>query len=387
MSGIVLDKINKKYESEQVLKDISLSIQSGEFLTLLGPSGCGKSTLLKILAGLEKQDSGQIKIDEKMVDNVRPSSRNVAMVFQSYALYPHMTVAQNIGTPLRMRQMTRIQRLPVVGNLLPNARRIKKSIAEKVSDTARALEIEHLLDRRPHHISGGQRQRVALGRAMVRSPSVFLMDEPLSNLDANLRATMRAEIKDLHQRTGSTFVYVTHDQSEAMTLSDRIAVMSQGKIMQVGTPDAIYYEPETRDVAKFLGSNKINFTNAISLGPVGIKACGVLIPIITSVPEGTPITLAVRPESLDLVGERDETTISARITLLENLGADILAHVLVDNDETKLVMRLQTQSHRSLKAGSCVNVSMPHTEIMLFQADGSRIETTVPEPQRVLSIA
>jgi multiple sugar transport system ATP-binding protein len=258
MAGVSVRAVSKAFGSTQVLKSISLDVAEGEFLTLLGPSGCGKSTLLRLIAGLDAQDSGTIFIGQAQVDALRPKQRNVAMVFQSYALYPHMTVAQNMALPLRMRRLSRAQRLPLLGRLLPGTSAISKSIEAEVARTAAALGMDHLLDRKPGQLSGGQRQRVAVGRAMVRQPAVFLMDEPLSNLDAKLRVQMRSEIKELHHRLGITFIYVTHDQSEAMTMSDRVAVMLDGELIQVAPPQAIYADPVDRRVAEFIGSPKIN---------------------------------------------------------------------------------------------------------------------------------
>jgi len=218
MADLAIDRISKSFGRTRILHDVSLAVQDGEFLSLLGPSGCGKSTLLRIIAGLETRDTGSIAIGGRAVDALRPKARDVAMVFQSYALYPHYTVERNIALPLQMRRLSRWQRLPLVGRLLPGSRSARAEIATEVRGVAKALEIEPMLGRKPGQLSGGQRQRVALGRAMVRRPAVFLMDEPLSNLDAKLRVQMRVEIKELQQRLGATIVYVTHDQSEAMTM-------------------------------------------------------------------------------------------------------------------------------------------------------------------------
>ncbi|WP_429033944.1 ABC transporter ATP-binding protein [Bradyrhizobium sp. I1.14.4] len=235
----------------------SLSIANGEFLTPLRPSGCGASTLLRILAGLEVQDAGSVWIGERVVDGLLPKRRDIGMMFQSYALYPHMSVASNLALPLRMCRLSALQRLPFLGRLLPRTAQITADIDVEVSRTAKSLGIGHLLSRKPGQLSGGQRQRVAVGRAMVCHPAVFLMDEPLSNLDAKLRVQMRAEIKDLHQRVGVTFVYVTHDQAEAMTPSDRVGVMLDGELLQVAPPQDIYTDPDNRRVAEFIGSPKI----------------------------------------------------------------------------------------------------------------------------------
>jgi multiple sugar transport system ATP-binding protein len=237
---------------------VSLEVGPREFLTLLGPSGCGKSTLLRIIAGLEQADDGSIALGGQAVDGLLPRERDVAMVFQSYALYPYMTVAENIGLPLLMRRTQPWQRLPLMRRLHPGARAASGTIAHDVRRAAEALQIESFLDRKPAQLSGGQRQRVALARAMVRDPRVFLMDEPLSNLDAKLRVTARAEIAELHRRAGVAFMYVTHDQAEAMTMSDRVALMMNGEILQVAPPAEIYDRPAELRVAEFVGSPKIN---------------------------------------------------------------------------------------------------------------------------------
>lgn len=259
MARIQFSGVGKRYPNGFVaLTDLHLDIEDREFLVLLGPSGCGKSTTLNMIAGLEEITEGQLRFDDKVVNDVPPHKRDVAMVFQSYALYPHMSVYENIAFGLRMRKHDRTE------------------IDHRVRDAARRLEIESLLGRRPNQLSGGQRQRVALGRAMVRQPLVFLMDEPLSNLDAALRISMRAEIKQLHQAMQTTFVYVTHDQAEALTLADRIVVMRDGLVQQIGTPDQIYEQPRNMFVASFLGNPPINFLNGQTVStPQGVDfVCG-----------------------------------------------------------------------------------------------------------------
>src|SRR5882757_790899 len=251
MSEISIRHIAKSFGAVSVLRGVSLEIEDGEFMTLLGPSGCGKSTLLRILAGLEHQDAGSVAIGGRTVDGVRPKRRDVAMVFQSYALYPHMTVGKNIALPLMMRRLSSWQRLPFIGRLLPGTAGARAEIEAAVLTTAKALGIDHLIHRKPGQLSGGQRQRVAVGRAMVRRPSVFLMDEPLSNLDAKLRVQMRAEIRTLQRELGVTTVYVTHDQSEAMTMGDRVAVMRKGVLQQVAAPHALYDDPDSLFVGAF----------------------------------------------------------------------------------------------------------------------------------------
>ncbi|MBU6271704.1 MAG: ABC transporter ATP-binding protein, partial [Betaproteobacteria bacterium] len=252
MASLSLRHINKRYGATRVLDGIDLDIRDGEFLTLVGPSGCGKSTLLRIIAGLDQADAGEVCIDGVSVDALAPKARDVAMVFQSYALYPYMSVAQNMALPLTMRRLSALQRLPVLGRWVPGSASARRQIDAEVAEVAGALGLSGLLARRPAQLSGGQRQRVALGRAMVRHPKVFLMDEPLSNLDAKLRVETRAEIADLHRRLATTFVYVTHDQVEAMTMGHRVAVLKDGLLQQVDTPRALYDTPVNRFVATFI---------------------------------------------------------------------------------------------------------------------------------------
>lgn len=258
MAALRLHQISRSFGSTRVLDGVDLDIRDGEFLTLVGPSGCGKTTLLRIIAGLDHAEEGQVEIDGALVDDLPPKQRDVAMVFQSYALYPYMTVAQNLALPLVMRKLSRLQRLPLIGPWWPGARARRREIDIAVEQVAESVGLGQMLHRRPAQLSGGQRQRVALGRAMVRRPKVFLMDEPLSNLDAKLRVDTRAEIADLHRRLGATFVYVTHDQVEAMTMSDRVALMMGGRILQLGTPQEIYDDPLDLRVAEFIGTPKIN---------------------------------------------------------------------------------------------------------------------------------
>ncbi len=260
MAGVVLEKISKSFDKKEILKDISLNIKDGEFIVLVGASGCGKSTLLRIIAGLEKQNSGNVKIDNKTVNKISPKDRNIAMVFQSYALYPHLSVKENIALSLKVRNTAKCE----------IDRRIKRAIE--------ILKLDDYLNARPKELSGGQRQRVALARAIVREPAVFLMDEPLSNLDAKLRNQMRSEIKKLHKKLKTTFIYVTHDQTEALTMGDRIVVLNDGVIQQIDTPENIYNKPANTFVATFMGANPMNIIEAnvdngfIKLGNTVINA-------------------------------------------------------------------------------------------------------------------
>ncbi len=256
MASISIRNINKSFGTVKVLHDINLEIRDGEFISLLGSSGCGKSTLLRIIAGLEQETGGELLIGERTMDKVPPKNRSVSMVFQSYALYPHLSVYDNMSLPLVMRKLSRIQRLPLVGRMIGGAGQAHRKIREKVVALAKSLDIDSLLDRKPSQLSGGQRQRVALGRAMVREPEVFLMDEPLSNLDTKMRAHMRTELSELHRSLGTTFVYVTHDQEEAMTMSDRVALMMDGMILQVASPREIYRNPVHMKVAEFIARRR-----------------------------------------------------------------------------------------------------------------------------------
>ena len=254
MASVTLSEIRRSFGNTEVLKGIELEIEDGEFMTLVGPSGCGKSTLLRVIAGLDRGYSGGVSISGDKVDALSPRGRNIAMVFQNYALYPHLSVAANIATPLRLSRLSLFERIPLVRHLMLSRHAKQTEIDAEVIRVAGQLKIKELLSRKPGQLSGGQRQRVALGRAMVRNPDVFLMDEPLSNLDAALRVEMRRELTELHDRIGATFVYVTHDQIEAMTMSSRVAVMWQGELLQVGTPTELYARPADLRVARFIGS-------------------------------------------------------------------------------------------------------------------------------------
>ena len=254
-----LRDVTRRFGSVTVLDDVSITIGEGSFTALLGASGCGKSTSLRIMAGLDRPTEGEVLLAGSDVSGQSAYQRNVAMVFQSYALYPHLTVAQNIALPLTMRHLSALGRIPLVGALVPGTAEARRLIMAKVGDAAEALALDKLLDRKPGQLSGGQKQRVALGRALVRDPALFLLDEPLSNLDARLRIRMRAEISALHRRTGKAFVYVTHDQTEAMAMADQIVVMIGGHVAQAGAPRDLYERPANRDVAAFIGHNAINF--------------------------------------------------------------------------------------------------------------------------------
>ncbi|TYO63179.1 ABC transporter ATP-binding protein [Bradyrhizobium hipponense] len=377
MASVSIDGIDKNYGATSVLRSVSLSIADGEFLTLLGPSGCGKSTLLRILAGLEVQDAGSLSIGERAVDNLRPKRRDVAMVFQSYALYPHMTVASNMGLPLRMRRLSTFQRLPLLGRLLPGTARIAAEIDAEVTRTAKSLGIGHLLARKPGQLSGGQRQRVAVGRAMVRHPAVFLMDEPLSNLDAKLRVQMRAEIKELHQRLGATFVYVTHDQAEAMTLSDRVAVMLDGELLQVAPPQEIYADPDDRRVAEFIGSPKINMLDGVVRERGLIDVAGSTLAIGADALAGAHLTLGIRPEAFHLAERGGPGALTGFVRMIEHMGSDLFVHLDLAGGDHPLIARLLAERAPDIAPGQTLHVGVRPDRVLLFDRNGRRLRQEV----------
>jgi multiple sugar transport system ATP-binding protein len=366
MATVQLHKIKKSFVGTDVLKGVSLDIADGEFLSLVGPSGCGKSTLLRILAGLETQSSGTVSIGGHPVDGYRAADRDLAMVFQSYALYPHLTVAENIAVPLTMRRLSRAQRLPGIGPFLPGSRSLRQEIATTVREAAEMLDIAHLLDRKPGQLSGGQRQRVAVGRALVREPSAFLLDEPLSNLDAKMRVHMRAEIAQLNRRLGATFVYVTHDQAEAMTMSDRIAVMMEGELLQVGTPDALYDHPADIRVAQFIGSPAINIL------PVETDDTGMirLYGAQTGFRAGSAQIehLGVRPEAL--MPCDDNELLSGRVRLIENLGSDLFVQLDVPGVPHPVTLRLPPSARGRLRPGELMHLRADRDRVVGFDASG-----------------
>lgn len=299
MAQIVIDQVRKSYGALHVLKDFSLDIADGEFVVLVGPSGCGKSTMLKILAGLEEASGGTIRIGGRDVTDLAPGDRDIAMVFQNYALYPHLTVAANMGFGLKMRGTP------------------AEVIDRRVKEAARILDVEHLLERRPRQLSGGQRQRVALGRAIVREPAAFLMDEPLSNLDAKLRVHMRAEIGALHQRLGVTTIYVTHDQIEAMTMANRIVIMKDGEIQQIADPETMFERPANLFVAGFIGSPGMNFLTARAQAGHA-RLFGEPVPVPRQA-DGA-VTIGLRPEHIE--AGPGVVTFVARPSLVESLGSE-----------------------------------------------------------------
>jgi ABC-type sugar transport system ATPase subunit len=314
-----LERLSKSFGRTEAVKAVDLAVADRQFVTLLGPSGCGKTTLLRMIAGLESITAGNLYFGEERVNHLRPAQRNVAMVFQNYALYPNMNVAGNIGYGLRVRGLPRPE------------------IRAKVQRVAEILEIGHLLDRKPRQLSGGQRQRVALGRAMVRDPSIFLMDEPLSNLDARLRVTMRSELKRFHLDLQTTTIYVTHDQLEAMTMSDRIAVMREGVVQQYDTPEVIYNHPANLFVASFIGSPPMNFVQVrlVRRGTLHLELEGRQLQVpqrlqkgLADMPGGEALTLGIRPQDVHLAGPEGDGCVPVRVELVELLGSEKLVELV-----------------------------------------------------------
>ena len=347
---------HKSYGQVRILRDISLDIERGEIIVLLGPSGCGKSTLLHIIAGLEPLTSGSIEIGGRDVTDLEPKDRDIAMVFQSYALYPTMSVRANMEFGLRMR-----------GRPLAEIRAV-------VEEKAKMLGIDHLLDRRPSQLSGGQRQRVAIGRAVVREPRVFLFDEPLSNLDAKLRGSMRTEIKKLHRRLGTTVIYVTHDQLEAMTLATRLVVMKAGVMQQVGTPDEVYHRPLNRFTADFLGSPGMNFLDAVlrlAEGRVWAEVGRTVIPLdryafIERPVDGRPVVLGLRPDSIRPAdGAEAAFTLDLKATLIEHTGSE--NHVVFDLDGREVTGKFPAEF--GLEVGRTLPVAFDLARLSLFDTE------------------
>jgi multiple sugar transport system ATP-binding protein len=341
MATILLDGVRKSFGRTAVLHGIDLAVGEGEFVAFVGPSGCGKSTLLRLICGLDEVSGGTIAIGGEVVNDVPPARRGIAMVFQSYALYPHMTVAQNMGYALRM------------------AGRPKAEIASRVREAAAVLRLEPLLDRRPRELSGGQRQRVAIGRAIVREPQAFLFDEPLSNLDAALRVDMRTEIARLKARLGTTMVYVTHDQTEAMTLADRIVVLNAGRVEQVGAPLELYRRPESLFVARFIGSPRMNLLPRPALA----GAC-------PGLPEAAA-TIGLRAEDLSPAPAGTPGALPGEVVLAEHLGADLFAHVTVPGVPEPVVVRLGAE--REMRPGEAIALRPDPGRVHLFDANGRRM--------------
>ena len=373
MAEIELKSISKSFGSTEVIKSLDLSISNGEFITIVGPSGCGKSTLLRIIAGLENQSTGDVEIDGNVVNNTKASERDLAMVFQSYALYPHLTVQQNLMVPLKLRRLSFLERFPIIGWFMPNRRSKLDEIVSKVQAASETLQITHLLDRKPGQLSGGQQQRVAVGRAMVREPVAFLMDEPLSNLDAGLRVHMRAEISELHRDLKTTFIYVTHDQAEALTMSDRMAVMMDGEILQLDTPNEIYNNPSNISVAEFVGSPKINILQGESDEKGEIKCIGIKITDSIKLAQKENISVGIRPEHMLLVTSNDKNVFKGKIVYRENLGSDIFLHLTVNEGEQKIIVRSEPSMVMHSAVGDSVMIGWDEQKVMVFDVDGKNV--------------
>ncbi|GEA59132.1 ABC transporter ATP-binding protein [Vibrio comitans] len=372
MADIHLSNIKKSFGQTEILKGINLEIKDGEFMTLVGASGSGKSTLLRIISGLEEQSSGSIRIGGTDISDKRPKERDLAMVFQSYALYPHLTVRDNMRVPLRMRTPF-WHRLPLATLLSQDSKATLREVDARVQEVAAQLHIEHLLDRKPNELSGGQCQRVALGRAMVREPSAFLMDEPLSNLDAKLRVHMRGELTQLHRELGTTFVYVTHDQVEAMTMSDRIALLVEGELIQVDTPNNMYNNPNHLKVAEFIGSPKINTIPALvddegSIIFDGQELSGIKLNATSC---DAPITIAVRSEDLKIV---EASNLSAVITHIENMGGEKIIFASAPWAKGSLAIKLTADESEGLVPGGNIHLQINVRKIMFFNRHGHRIQ-------------
>ncbi len=366
MANVRLQDIKRRFNNVTAVEDISFEIPNGEFWVLVGPSGCGKSTILRTIAGLETATTGKLYIGDQLVNNVPARQRDVAMVFQNYALYPHMTVAQNIAFGLQMRKVD------------------PTTVKERVLAVARSLSLEHLLDRKPKQLSGGQQQRVALGRAIARQPQVFLLDEPLSNLDAQLRDDTRAELKQLHQELGITTVYVTHDQVEAMTLADKIVVLNQGRIQQIGDPQTIYAQPVNRMVATFLGNPPMNIISAL-FTVNGFDVGGQLLPIPGDVFQvlqpvvGQGYDLGIRPEYVYIIepqrrGERreEEVGLVVEVRVVEPLGRETLIRAGLPG--TSLLMNVILGGDMRLRPGDRLSLELDLDKLFVFDsATGDRL--------------
>ena len=365
MATVTFEHVNKQYGDFKAVNDLNLEIGDGEFMVLVGPSGCGKTTSLRMIAGLEEITSGTLRIGDRVVNEVPPKDRDIAMVFQSYALYPHMSVRENLAFGLKLRKVP------------------KADIERRVNEAAETIQLQKLLDRKPKELSGGQRQRVALGRAIVREPAVFLMDEPLSNLDAKLRVQTRAEIARLHQRLKTTMVYVTHDQVEAMTMGTRIAVMNEGLLQQVGTPQALYDEPINRFVAGFIGSPSMNFIDVTVDGsgdtarlvgpgdwalPTPPRLRGIAGDIA-----GKKLVAGFRPEHLEMseLGG-NSASFQARADVVEYLGHEELLHVSAA--EQDIVAIVDSENH--VRSGDIIKLSLPLDKLHLFDAENGAALTT-----------
>ena len=365
MADISIRDARKSYGKDEVIHGVNLDIAHGEFIVILGPSGCGKSTLLRMIAGLEEITAGDIAIGGEIVNNLEPRDRGCAMVFQNYALYPHMSVGDNIGYALKVAGMPKAER------------------RARIDQVAKSVGLDEFIDRKPGQLSGGQRQRVAMARAIIREPKVFLFDEPLSNLDAKLRVQMRHEIRRIHNRIGTTSVFVTHDQHEGMTLADRMVIMNQGTIDQVGTPEEVYNRPATTYVAGFIGSPAMNFLSGQVSAAQGavVLGDGTALPIAgASHMDGKLVQIGIRPETLTLC-DPGHGTLRGRFDFYEELGSEGLHHLLVEDVPVSVL----TANKFRAAEGTEVGIHVPAEALHLFDADsGQRIELGATEKAREL---
>ncbi|WP_136253991.1 sn-glycerol-3-phosphate ABC transporter ATP-binding protein UgpC [Onishia niordana] len=367
MGRLTLESIGKDYDGVEISRDIDLAINDGEFVVFVGPSGCGKSTLLRMIAGLEDISSGEMCLDGERINEIPPQERDIGMVFQSYALYPHMTVAENMAFGLKL------------------ARTDKAEIHRRVEHAAGILQLTPLLERKPKDLSGGQRQRVAIGRTLVKEPAVFLFDEPLSNLDASLRVEMRVRIAELHKRLGATMIYVTHDQVEAMTLADRIVLLSSGSIAQVGAPLSLYHFPKSLEVAEFIGSPRIN-TLPVTVVDPGPRHTTVRLPAGETLAvavdgrglkAGDTATLGIRAEDF-VAPEQGEAILQAKLMVAEKLGYETLAHLRVEGAEGTVTQRLDGLAQ--LEEQQVVELGLDGEHCHLFASDGTACPRQVEIP-------
>ncbi|SFG55605.1 ABC transporter ATP-binding protein [Sporolactobacillus nakayamae] len=353
MASIVLNHIKKRYDNSDAfaVKDFQLEIKDKEFIVLVGPSGCGKSTTLRMIAGLEQISEGELYINDKKINDMAPKDRDIAMVFQNYALYPHMSVYGNMAFGLKIRKLK------------------KSEIDQRVREAAKVLGLEDYLDRKPKALSGGQRQRVALGRAMVRNPQVFLMDEPLSNLDAKLRVQMRSEIAKLHRRLNVTTVYVTHDQTEAMTMADRIVIMKDGEIQQIGTPKEVYNNPANVFVGGFIGAPPMNFVPAI-VSEVGVQINDHIISLPAETMDklhayiGKSLIVGIRPEDIEYVKSTEETAFTATIDVAELLGSESLLYINFEGNN--LIVKIPAED---VRAGDTITLAFKSDKLRFFDSE------------------
>jgi multiple sugar transport system ATP-binding protein len=372
MPHISFQDVTKKFGKSTVIHGFSAEIEDGEFLVLLGPSGCGKSTMLRVIAGLADMSSGAIEFDGTVINGLEPKERKVAFVFQSYALYPHMSVYDNIAFPLIMDKFKSWYHVPLINSI---ARRILRSTVEiktKVENVAQMLELESMLTRRPRTLSGGQRQRVAVARALVRDPDLYLLDEPLSNLDAKLRTQMRSEITDLYKKVKKSFIYVTHDQVEAMTMATKMIVMNDGEIRQIGTPDEVYHSPADTFVAKFIGSPPMNILSVSASGTAAELPSGEQIALGGKAPRTGPLLLGVRPEHVRVSAAKQG--VSALVESVENLGAEAILSLkfgakngAAEDKGSKILAKVGGSS--VVRAGDTVGVEFEPGSFRWFDAE------------------